>query len=101
MNGYYYKVMTEINVARPVIILKRSKFCTKPYLKQKALYISRTHCADKAALRRYIKKASQSWEKGEYLLRAYVKTENTMFTPTLTLAQVNRGARDTSVDIYQ
>ncbi|MBI4154251.1 hypothetical protein HY501_02865 [Candidatus Woesearchaeota archaeon] len=91
----------EINVAKPVIVLKKSKLCIKPYSRQKALYLTRSHCASKAALRRHIKKASLGWEKGEYLIRAYLKTENTMFTPTLPLAQVSKGSRDVSIDIYQ
>ncbi|MEA3378006.1 MAG: hypothetical protein U9Q69_00030 [Nanoarchaeota archaeon] len=77
-----------INLAKPLLILKKGRYCTQPYNRYRSIYLMQEHTNSKVKLKKYLKNISKNWGNGIYLFKAYVKDCNSAFTATFTLAEV-------------
>jgi hypothetical protein len=77
-----------INFARPLLILKKGKYCTQPYNRYRSVYLLQEHINNEKKLKTYLGSVTKEWGNGVYLFKAYVKDCNAAFTPTCTVAEV-------------
>lgn len=77
-----------INLARPLLVLRKEKLCTRPYHRHKMIYISRTHLGNQSELKKHLRSISKTWDSGKYLLKAYTKNPNSMMTNTIRFAEI-------------
>jgi hypothetical protein len=77
-----------INLARPLLILKKGKYCTQPYNRYRSVYLLQEHMSNKIKLKRYLSGVTKEWGNGIYLFKAYIKDCNAAFMPTCTVAEV-------------
>ncbi len=77
-----------INLARPLLVLRKEKTCIRPYHRHKMIYISRSQLGNKRELRKHLRSVSQTWDTGSYVLKAYTKNVNCMLSGTVRFAEI-------------
>lgn len=78
----------DINFAKPLLILKKGKYCVQPYNRYRSVYLLQEHVHNKTKLKKYLSTVTKEWGDGIYLFKAYMKDCNAVFTPTCTVAEV-------------
>lgn len=77
-----FKIMVQakkssINYAKPLMVMKRDKYCKKPYHKNRFLYIERGIFSSKRKFMDFLKDSTSHWDDGEYTLRVPVDKSGT------------------------
>ncbi|MFH1638685.1 MAG: hypothetical protein ABIB71_09740 [Candidatus Woesearchaeota archaeon] len=77
-----------INLARPLLVLRKEKTCIRPYHRHKMIYIGRSQLGNRNELKKHLRAVSSTWDRGRYVLKAYTKNPNSIMRGTVKFAEI-------------